>query len=183
MNDKAICKMFEKEMFLYIDKDLPDDKISFWKEHLANCNSCRSLLNDTEIIVGSVKENYFEDLLDVKYETMIEKVVQSKRSNFLEWFFPSGSVREKYAFSFKLAVVGVLAVIAVIISLSTNQPNTVKTISRDLLDWDGEKITTQINELKNKMNLIQDSNWDKQIDVLDQRMKNLEKESDKFSFN
>ncbi len=182
-DEKMICEEFEKEIYLYLDNDLSADRREYWRQHIASCKTCDSLISDVEIILDKACVELTEDLLDAKFDKMVEQAVQKKRFKIAEWLFPQGTVKEKYAFSLKLAVVGVLAAIAVIISLTTNQPNTVKTISNELLDWEGKKVTSQINELKNTINLIHEDNWDKQIIMLDQRMKNLEKESDKFLFN
>ncbi len=180
---KMICKEFEKEVYLYLDNDLLTDRKEYWRQHIASCKTCDSLISDVEIILDKACVELTENLLDAKFDKIVEQAVRKKRFKIAEWLFPQGTAKEKYAFSLKLAVVGVLAAIAVVISLTTNQPNTVKTISNELLDWEGEKITLQINELKSKINLIHEDEWDKQIMILDQRMKNLEKESDKFSFN
>lgn len=178
-----ICKEFEREVYLYLCNDLSTDRKEYWIQHIAVCKTCTSLISDVGTVLDQASLELTEDILDAKFETMIENAVQKKRFKITEWLFPQGTVKEKFAFSLKLAVVGVLAAIAVVISLSTNQPNTVKTISNELLDWEGKEVITQINEIKNTINLIHEDNWDKQMIMLDQRMKTLEKESDKFSFN
>ncbi len=182
-DENMICNEFEKEIYLYLDNDLSTDRKEYWKQHISNCKTCSSLISDIEIVLDQARIELSEDLPDAKFEAMIEKAVQKKRFKIAKWLFPQGTAKEKFAFSVKLAVVGVLAAIAIIISLTTQQPNTVKTISNELLDWEGKKVTSQINEIKNTINLIHEDNWDKQIILLDQRMKVLEDKSDKFSFN
>ncbi|TSA27184.1 MAG: hypothetical protein D4R68_06080 [Ignavibacteriales bacterium] len=182
-DEKMICKEFENEVYLFMDNNLSMDRKENWKQHLNKCKTCSSLLNEVEVVINQTREELTDDILESKYDRMIEQAVQKKRFKIIEWLFPQGTVKEKYAFSLKLAVVGTLATIAIVISLTTQRTNTVKTISNELLDWEGKKITSQINEIKNTINLIHEDNWDKQMILLDQRMKNLEKESDKFSFN
>jgi hypothetical protein len=182
-DEKMICQEFEREVYLYLDDDLSAERKEYWKQHIDGCKTCSSLLSDIEIVVKNAHEELAEDLLDSKFEKMVEKAVQKKRFKIAEWLFPQGTAKEKYAFSLKLAVVGVLAAIAVVISLTTQRPNTLKTISNEFLDWEGTKVNSQINELKNTINMIHEDNWDKQMILMDQRMKILEKESDKFSFN
>ena len=182
-NEKMICVDFENEVYLYMDNELPADRSVFWKDHLSNCEACRLLLEEINVIVAATRESASEDVLDLKYDKMIENAVRQKKINLSQWLFPAGSFREKYSVSLKIAVVGMLAVIAFVISLTTQRPNTVKAISKELLDWEGKKVTSQINEIKNTIDLIHEDNWDKQIIMLDQRMKILEKEADKYSFN
>lgn len=182
-DENMICKEFETEVYLYLDNDLSTDRKKFWEQHITSCRTCSSLISNVEIVLDQARVELTEDLPDAKFDTMIEYTVQKKRFKIAEWFFPRGTAKEKLAFSIKLAVVGVLVAIAVIISLTTQRPNTVKTISKELLDWEGKEVTSQINEIKNTINLIHEDNWDRQIIILDQRMNTLENKSDKFSFN
>ena len=184
INDESmICNEFEKEVYLYLDNDLSTDRKEYWKQHITSCKTCSSLIGELEIILDQARVELTEDLPEAKFDTIIENAVQKKKFKIAEWLFPQGTAKEKYAFSVKLAVVGVLAAIAIIISLTNQQPNTVKTISNELLDWEGKEVTSQINEIKNTINMIHEDNWDKQMIMLDQRMKALENKSDKFSFN
>ena len=182
-DENMICKEFEREVYLYLGNDLSAERKEHWKQHVANCKICSSLISEIEIVLDQAREELVENLPDAKFKTMIENAVQKKRFKIVEWFFPQGTVKEKFAFSLKLAVVGILATIAVIISLTTNQPNTVKRISNELLDWEGKKVITQINEIKNTINLIHEDEWDKRIMILDNKMQSLEKNADKYSFN
>ena len=182
-DENMICKEFEREVYLYLDNDLSTDRKEYWKQHIVNCKTCSSLVSNVENVLDQARVELTEDLPDAKFDKIVEHAVQKKRFKIAEWLFPQGTAKEKYVFSLKLAVVGVLATIEVVISLTTNRPNAVKSISNELLDWEGEKVTSQINEIKNTINLIHEDNWDRQIIMLDQRMKILEKESDKFSFN
>ena len=93
----------------------------------------------------------------------------------MELIFPRGIIKEKFAFTVKLAVVSALAVIAVVVSLTSRQPNTVKTISNELLDWEGAKITTQIDELKNQFQSMQEDNWEKDMLQFNQKLKKSKK--------
>ena len=182
-DEKIICRDFENEIYLYLDNEPTADRSVFWKDHLSNCEACRLLFEEINVIVDEARESASEDILDLKYDKMIEKAVHQKKFSLSQWLFPSGSFGEKYSVALKIAVVGMLAIIAFVISLTTQRPNTVKAISKELLDWEGKKVNSQINEIKNTINLIHEDNWDKQMIMLDQRMKVLEKEADKYSFN
>ncbi len=182
-DENMICSEFEKEVYLYLDNDLLTDRKEYWKQHVVNCKTCSSFISEVEIILDQAHVELTEDMFDAKFNAMVKKAVQKKEFKIAEWLFPQGTAKEKFAFSLKLAVVGVLATIAIIISLTTRQPNTVKTISNELLDWEGKKVTSQINEIKNTIDMIHEDNWDRQMILLDQRMKALENKSDKFSFN
>lgn len=182
-NERTFCNDFEMEVFLYLDNELLPERKEFWEMHLKDCNKCRQTLSSVISIFNQVREESKDDLLDAKFDKIVEQAVSTKKFSLNEWFFPHGTIREKYSFSLKIAVVGIITVVTLVISLTSQKPNTVKNISSDLLDWEGKKITTQINDLKNTLNIMQEDNWDKQMIQLDQRIKKLEKETDKFSFN
>lgn len=178
-----ICIEFETEAFLYAGKELPDEKIKFWNEHLQNCSSCKRLISEIESVSRISKEELTDDILDAKFDCMIDNAVKRGRSKFFEWLFPAGNEKGKLSVALKIAVVSGLTVLAIVVSLITNRPNPVKTVSNDLLDWEGKKVDMQISDVKTKLDVMSEDDWDKQIMLLDKRIKKLEKESDKFSFN
>jgi hypothetical protein len=177
------CKAFEAEALLFIDKDLQLERIEFWNDHLNNCSECKEYFSKIESVLNISEEELREELLDTKYNRMIERAVNQNRSKLFEWLFPKESEKGKIAIALKIAVVSALTVFAIIISLMTNKPNPIKTVSNDFLDWEGAKVNRQISEVKDKIDVMSKSDWDKQVILIDKRIKKLEKESDKFSFN
>jgi hypothetical protein len=106
------------------------------------------------------------------------------RKNWLQNIFESRPrYNENKCFYGKAALVGALSIIAIIVSLISRQPVPIKNITNELLDWDGKKVIVQINELKNTFDIINEDSWDQQIIQLNKRIQNLEKKSDKVSFN
>ena len=182
-DEKNICCEFEAKVLLYSDNDLSIERKEFWKEHLENCTRCSNRLNEMDHLSKHSQEVLIEDILDAKFDRMIEAAVNQKRSKLFNLFFPQQNEKRKIALALKVSVVSVLTVMAIVISLITNRPNSVKSISNDLLDWEGTKVNMQINDIKAKIDLMNDNNWEKQMMLLDQNIKRLEIKSDKFSFN
>jgi hypothetical protein len=182
-NEKLFCRDFEEAVYLFIDEDMPAERKKIFDNHLVECNKCQFLLNEVNEILTRAKKELPDDLLDAKFDRMIEKAVSKKKTGLIEFIFPQNTLKEKFAFSVKIAIVGGLAVIALVISLTSRQPNTIKTISNDLLDWEGKSINSQINDVKNTLDVLQENNWDSQISQFDRKIKQLEKRTDKFSFN
>lgn len=179
----VICQDFEHEMRLFITEELPAERIEFWKKHLLNCNECTVELKEELKVIAIIKEEVSVDLDDFSFNRMIDVAVSKRKSWVVNILGDRYNYAENKSFYGKAALVGLFATIAIIISLVTHQSIPVKNIPNDLLDWEGTKVISQINELKNTINLIHEDNWDKQIIMLDQRIRALEKEADKFSFN
>ncbi|MFA7227436.1 MAG: zf-HC2 domain-containing protein [Melioribacteraceae bacterium] len=181
--NRAACREFEKEMWLFIADELPEDRMNFWKEHLSGCGSCLSGLEEGVKLSSVFKVESLVDLDDSRFNSMIENAAWKKRYN-LKNFFGTGTLfGEKGSIYGKAAFAGSLAVIAIIISLATHQSIKVENIPREVLDWNDSGITTQIKEIKEQIDFMSEDNWDKQILLLDERIGKMENESDKFSFN
>jgi hypothetical protein len=181
-DEKVTCKEFQTEVFLYAKNDLPADKMAFWKDHLANCSECASEMNFVVKLNGVLKEKTLVDIEDSIFDKMIEKAAL-KRNRFQNIFQSGLRYNENKSFYGKAALAGVLATAAIVISVITHQSIPVKNIPNNILDWEGTKITSQIDDLKTRIQMIGEDKWDKEILQIDQRLEKLEKRSDKFSFN
>lgn len=181
----VLCQDFENEMWLFIAEELPSEKMEFWKTHLLVCDKCALQLNEELMVASAAKEQSLVDFDNSTFNRMIDNAV-IKRKNWLSIVFGNRyNYGENKSFYGKAALIGALATTAVIILLITHQsiPLPVKNIPKDLLDWEGTKVSSQIDELKARFQIINEDNWGKEIYILDQRMDKLEKESDKYSFN
>ncbi len=185
-NGRTLCRIFDSEIFLYLDNTLPSERKELLREHLRNCEACRRLLQETENLLEVIQENIQEDVSEDVFNKMIDKAVSEKRNRFLKAFFTrKKSKKEKIIHWGKISFASVMVVVAVIVSLVSDKPNTVKTVSKDILDWEGEKISTQIDEIKGRIEFIQTQNmntWNRETDAIDKQLKRLEKESDPYSF-
>ena len=113
---------------------------------------------------------------------MIETVTAKKSR--LQYFLKNRhNYDEKKSFYSKAALAGALATAAIIVSIITHQSIPVKNIPSNILDWEGTKVVSQIDDIKTRIQMIDEDKWDKEIFLLGQRVEKLEKESDKFSFN
>ncbi|MCX6169532.1 MAG: zf-HC2 domain-containing protein [Ignavibacteriales bacterium] len=179
---KVICKEFQKEVFLYLNNELSIERLAFWKEHLLTCSDCTFELKSVIQLADTLSEKTLVDVENSTFNKMIEKAIIKK--TWLHYVFGS---RRRFdmnrSFYGKAALAGVLATAAIIISIITHQSIPVKTIPKNLLDWEGTNFSSQIDDIKTRMQMIDEDKWDKEIILLDQRLDNLEKGSDKFSFN
>lgn len=179
MNDKLdlICKDFENEKWLFIDGALSGEKMKFWQAHILNCNACsHQLKSETELLL-TLKEEFSEDILDSKFDMMIAQTVFKKKKISFNHLL---SYKNVFAVKTKVALISGLAVFAIIISLITPKQNPVKTISGELLDWEGEKINMQLNHIEQKIETISSDNWSKEINSIDDQLQRIEVNIDKF---
>ena len=148
-NYEILKREFEKEMWLYLDDSLTPERKEFWNEKLIDFPELKNELDETEKALNIYNELVQDDLLDSKYETIITKSTEKKKNRFLKFLQTENRV-------IKLAFSGTLAAASIVILLFSNKPNPVKNISSDLLDWDAEKINTQIDDIGTTLLLIKD---------------------------
>lgn len=172
-----ICKDFENEIWHFAEQNLPKERIEFWNHHIQNCPKCSLLLKDEFALLETCKEKLSEDVLDSKFEMMINRAVMPDRK------FSFGRLRkrrEELSIRTKVGLISGLAVVAIVISLITPRQNPVKAVSNELLDWEGTKISSQIEDIEDKIEIINNDEWSNQLKVIDEQLQLLEKRADKF---
>lgn len=180
-SDKMICIIFETEMWLYIDNALTDDKMEFWRVHLRGCSKCREMLNQSEELSSPVQENELADLDDTKYDVMVSKALKHNKQSFFGSFFKS---KNKNIVSIgKIVFATALVVASVLISLLSDKPNSMKSFGKEILDWEGRVVISEIEKITNRIKMINESDWNKQMIMLDEKIELIEKDTNKLSFN
>ena len=182
-NEKDMtCKNFEIDLWLYLDNELPGEKMEYWRSHLKSCADCANLLKENERLFSEIDETAI-DIEDEKFEMMIEHSV-SKRRFFLSKIFSSFIINgsSKASLAWRVALTSVLVVAAIIISLNSRQPNAIKSVGRDLLDWDSKTINIELSRLRDQISNINQDKWGKEVMDIDTRIDLLEQHSDPLSF-
>lgn len=172
-----ICKDFENEIWLFTEQSLPHERIEFWNHHIQDCSKCSLVLKNEFALLETCKEELSEDVLDSKFDMMINRAVTSSKKLSLKRLW---NIKEEFSIRTKVALISGLAVVAVIISLITPRQNPVKTVSNELLDWEGTKINSQIENIEDKIEIINNDEWSNQLKIIDERLQLLEKQADKF---
>lgn len=182
-NGRIICSMFENEMWLYLDRTLPDEKMEFWRSHLRQCVYCRDILKSTEEIISAASTNLLVDLDENIIDNMVKRAVKKRKFDLVSWI-PKNRVRKIYAIG-KIAFASILVLAAVVVSLLSDKPNTIKSVSKELLDWEGKEIRSELNNIGNRIELIRYDNmegWSRDVNAMDNRLNILEKQTDPNSF-
>lgn len=178
---KIICEIFELEMWLYIDKALNDERMEFWRTHLRQCTACKEKISQAEELVFSASENLLFEMDDNRFDEMISVAIRKKRKNYMSGLFERK--KKKIISVGKIVFASSLVVVAVLISLLSDKPNSVKSVGKEILEWEGGSIKAEIENISNKINMINQSDWDRQMFILDQKIELIEKNTDNFSFN
>lgn len=182
-SNRIICSMFENEIYLYIDRALTGERMEFWQSHLRQCDYCRDNLKSTEEVFYAASSNLLFDLDEKIFDNMINQAVKKRKFDLAGWF-PQRKMKEVYTFG-KIAFASILAIAAVIISLLSDKPNTIKSVSKEILDWEGKEIRSELNNIGSRIQLIRNDNmegWSRDVNTLDNRLDILERQIDPESF-
>lgn len=140
---------FEDEMWLYLDNSLPPERKIFWDKKFIEFPELKNELEETTNVLNIYSKFADDDLLDSQYEAIINKSTTKKKN----WFLKFLQTEDK---AVKLVFGGTLAAASIVILLLSNRPNPVKNIGADLLDWNPEKINTQISDIGNSILFLKD---------------------------
>jgi len=157
---KMICDEFDKEVFLFHEGSLSRDRMELIEYHLGICKSCLSIYKDFEDLIAAYENFPKEDIDPNKFNYMVRKATTpeirpgkyvQKRKSFVEVF-------GFYRLGFGGAAV-VAAMILIIISILKN-PSVENKLPSELLDWNGDKITSKIEKIENQIISLRSEEWD-----------------------
>lgn len=189
--DKYLLEEFEKVFWLYISEELPKKEMSFWKRKIEENTELQVFLDDLVKIPRFYDtaeiEDIDEELFDIAINNAVSKGRRFSFTNFLRKVVYGNS--EEISPSYKLAFGSLLIIVAVIIFLSTNNPNPVKDISNELFSWEGESISKTLSEIDDDLYLMKNKEikenlqqritldpWDNEIDLIKKQIDQLENE-------
>lgn len=190
-NDKYLIDEFDKDIWLYLDKDLPKERMIFWENQIENNAEIEFqykeilnfLSNYNEIPVDQLDYNRFERIINIstKHEHAFSKI--------FSWF-----KNENNSLIPKLAFVSSLSLVAIVMLIFSQKPNPVNKISNNVFDWNDNTTTTQLQDINNSIILIENDNmkrfilykktngeWNKNIYSLENQIKNLNRKIDETS--
>ena len=164
INDNLI-KIFEKEVWLYLDKSLPEDRMKFWEQKLRESEVLRKYFDET---INSL--NYYSkfssfDLDDTKFSQMIN--LATGRKSFLQ---KAGSIiKSKYnrktlqPYYGKLVLAVAILVTFITTLLLTQNSFRQLNQSNTTLDWNAKEITEQIDEINYSINKLSADKQEKEL--------------------
>jgi hypothetical protein len=158
--NKDPCDDFKNDIWLYLDKDLPDEKMIFWQGHIVNCANCRKLLSDNQGILNSYNKVPLDDLLDVSYQKMIDNATANKSGAPVKRSKSLVDVFGFYRLTFGGAVVAAALIFILITVFKDPEIQFNKSISKNFLDWDGKLVSNRIEQFEDRILSLQTDEWD-----------------------
>lgn len=185
---------FEKEVWLYLDKELPEERMQFWESQIAENHELSQYLDEYFELSKTFEEANSEGLGDRKFNLMIDNAIAKNTIiSKIEYYF-SNIFSTDTEFSFgKIAFASVLIVGAIAISLLSNRSNPVvkitESINSELLEWDADFVDNQINRVGTLLKVASDDEYrkyykyktrsssvEKNINLIDRDIKSLKEE-------
>ena len=164
INDNLI-KIFGNEIWLYLDKSLPEDRINFWEQKLRESEELRKYFDETINSLNYYSKSGSFDLDDSKFSQMIN--LATGRKSFLQ---KVGSIiKSKYnrktlqPYYGKLVLAFTILVTVITAFLLTQNSFRKLNQSNTTLDWNAKAITEQIDEIKNLLTDLENQSNRKSI--------------------
>ena len=163
---KQLYKEFEKEVWLYLDNDLPEERMKYWEEQLQKYPGLNSYIQDYNLVAESYDKIKEADIGKDKFDLIINKTISKKTfeirfRNFFEKLF---SNEAELSFG-KIAFASALIIAAVLVSFLSNKPNPVvkitNSINSQLLEWDADFVDDQISKVGTLLKVAGDEDFRK----------------------
>jgi len=162
-----LYKEFEKELWLYLDKDLPEERMQFWENKISENPELSQYLEDyieVSQMYGQISDSSSID--NTKFDMMIDKAItQNNILHKIENYFSNlFSTDTDFAFG-KIAFASMLIIGAIAISLISNKPNPVvnftESVNAELLEWDADFVDNQISKVGTLLKVASDEDYRK----------------------
>jgi hypothetical protein len=160
-NKEELIKQFELEVWLYIDNDLDQERKEFWDRKISEIAKLKSLLDENLKLINTYSRLPLNELDKSKYLELTNSATTKKYSiiKFFNLLNPFSVEKDKLADPLKIAFGGVLAAAAILILMLSKNPNPVQDLSRDMLNWNSDKISEQISDVNTTISILKDENF------------------------
>lgn len=192
-NEDYIIEEFEKDIWLYLDNDLPVERMNYWSNQIQNKSEIKRVLMETQGFLTDYNNLANEKLDNLKFERMIQISTKqermfSKMKSYFKFNDESESLLPKMAF------VTSLTIAAIVMLILSQKPNPVNKISSEFLDWDDEITNTQIQNISNSISLIENNDmqnymyykrskgeWNRDINKIENKIQSIDEKIMKTS--
>lgn len=153
-----LSEEFEKEIWLYIDESLPEERMKFWDEHITRFPQLQQMLNETNKVLSLYDESVEHQLNDKSFNAMIEnatadnKDVLNSIKNIFNRFFAPFFTQHRLAFG--AAIIAFIVLLTFIIE----KPNGNNIQQTPRLDWKGNDLTSKLDKVGNSIDEMKTEN-------------------------
>ncbi len=164
--EKQLFQKFEKEVWLFLDDDLPESRINFWNQKIEELPELKNCIEQYISISDMYTHESSVDIPNYKFDKMIDEAI-SKNSyyeNVKLYFKKLFSNDSEFVFG-KIAFASALIIAAIFISIISNNTNPItnitNTINPQVLDWDADFVDDQIIKVGILLKLTRDEDYRK----------------------
>lgn len=168
-SDNKICNSFEKESLLFIDNDLPKDRIEFWEQHLAGCADCSMYLNDIKSIIKDANEKLVIDISETSLTNLIHTAVsKNKITHFtIKTIFSKSYLLQNS--KLRITISAAIIILAFVISFISFSIKT-KNVSQSRSDLESVQQQIPLNKM---VQIVYGNEMDHQLDLIQKQMNKL----------
>lgn len=189
-----LLNQFKEEYLLFLDNDLPKNRLLFWEEKIREYPELLELIDEYEYVQEKVNELNSVYLSDRSYNKIVDNVISTDSfgSKFNRFIMSLLSADGEFVFG-KIAFATLLIIGAVVISIISNKPNPVvnlsETINDEILEWDAGFVDEQISKMGSLLKITKDDEYrkyykynmpansvDKNINLINNNIDELKKE-------
>ena len=164
--EKQLFHKFEKEVWLFLDGDLPESRMIFWKQKIDELPELKNYIDGYKSISDDYAGELNIDIPEYKFDKMIDIAI-SKNSYFenIKFYIKKMfSAESEFVFG-KIAFTSALIIAAIFISIISNNTNPItnmkNTINQEVLDWDADFVDDQISRISTLLKLTKDEEYRK----------------------
>jgi hypothetical protein len=164
--EKQLLQKFEKEVWLYLDGDLSESKMNFWKQKIEEIPELKNFIEEYSSISEMYTNERIVDIPEYKFDKMIDEAIS--KNSYLEsikiYFNKLFSSDSEFVFG-KIAFASALIIAAIFISIINNNKNPIanitNTINKEVLEWDADFVDDQISKVGTLLKLTKDEDYRK----------------------
>lgn len=169
-SNNTICKDFANKVWLYLDQDLPSNRMDSWNRHIQQCNTCSALINSISNSTNSAKEDLYVELTDPAFNKIIADVFTKKKSAIFRLQTKRSSYKLFNTSKLKYSIAVGLIILAFIFSFNITKDNPIRAFRND-----DKTVISPLSEaqLSQMVEMVYGSEMDRQIGLLEVQMKEL----------
>jgi len=167
MNDtnKKLCKEFEYECWLYIERSLSEERKQLWNHHISECDECKELAQKSANTVKNYEQLPLDDMPDLTFTKIINRATKEEKRVVFKPFARKGRSLSEVFGLYKLTFGGAVLLAAMVLIFITffndpKLPEIEKQISEEMLRWDYPTITELSEGVENQIISLKTDDWD-----------------------
>ena len=164
--EHQLFKEFEQEIWLYLDNELPEERMKFWESEIINNPKLQQVLEEYNTVSTTYDLANYKRIDEAKFDKIIDvaiskEPISNKITNYIYRLF---ATEKEFAFG-KLAFASLLIIGAIIVSIVSNRPspviNLAESINSELLEWEPNFMDNQIDKVSNLLRVAKDDDYRK----------------------